>query len=481
MSELAALFDNALRDPDPATGIARAKQLVRTHLERTEPKAEIRETDYFDHSFAPDLVLKPRGGKSGSERWVFLRTTSDPEELADDLEVVPKGGTLFVSLDEFREPDERTLPFRNLDRTSAERGSLVIDAPALERVSDSEVAQSSTALLTRALITAGRGALGESETRRELETFAVGVSGAMTGDSGTTRVAVERIGRRLGATEANKVTSFLGALWEGGGRSLTEFPGRLGTEGLTSAGLAILLEGPDLPNDSFWQRVAARTSLADIIDAVEGSSDNLQRLVKGGVDYIKAHVCLVDRDEQGLWDDMPAWRWIVDQGCLGLTGPGFTAYVAANRDNLPEPEAFRGTVDLAELRARARRFRIPLREIRMRTPHRTVGYDSPNGEDIVGDQELDQIGSALGQHSVAHVEATIAGDQRLAVDFVDGMAGMVAPRVQVPIRRLLGTAIHLLEPLTDADAEVLHELIQPLPPAGPQSSEWEQRSLFDED
>jgi hypothetical protein len=479
VTQLVGLLEDALRDPDPRTGIARAKLLIRNRLQETEPKAEIRETEYFDHSFAPDLLLRPPGGGSGSERWVFLRTTSDPAELADDLEVVPQGGTLFVSLDAF--PRGRREPFQKLDRASSQYGSLVIDAPALDQVSDSRVRQTSTALMARALVAAGRGALGEAEAHDVLESFSAGVGAAINGDPEPTRIAVERASRQLATPEASQVVSFLGALWEGGGRSRVEFPGVLGAGGLGGAGLAILLDGPDLPNDPLWQRLAERTVIDDIVGAVSGSPDNLQRLLKGGIDKIKAHVCLVDREESALWDDTPPWHWTVRGGRLGLQGPGFTAYVAAKRDELPAREVAREAIDLAELRARARRFGITLREIRMRTPHRTVGYDSPSGDDIVNDRELDEIGVALGDHSVAHVETQVFADQRLACDLLDGTAGMVSPRTQVPVGRIVGAAIRLLEPLTDTEAERLRVLLQPLMPPRPYGPTWEQRALFDED
>lgn len=174
MTRLAVLLDNALRDPDPRSGIARAKQIIRGRLLETEPGAEIYETDYFDHSFAPDLLLRPRGGNAGSERWVFLRTTNDPDELADDLEVVPKNDTLFVSLDRFRTAEPGRQSITELDRASARHGSLVLDAPALEKVGNVEVRSTTAALMTQALINTGRGALGEPETVQELAAFAGG-------------------------------------------------------------------------------------------------------------------------------------------------------------------------------------------------------------------------------------------------------------------------------------------------------------------
>lgn len=85
MNELAGLIEEALSLRDPRQGIARAKQLVRNSLVRAEPRAAVRETEFFDHTFAPDLVILHPGGRADVERWVYLRTTSDPGELTDDL------------------------------------------------------------------------------------------------------------------------------------------------------------------------------------------------------------------------------------------------------------------------------------------------------------------------------------------------------------------------------------------------------------
>ncbi len=78
MNELAGLIEEALLLRDPREGIARAKRLVRNSLRRAEPRSEVRETEFFDHTFAPDLIILNSGGRPDSERWVYLRTTSDP-------------------------------------------------------------------------------------------------------------------------------------------------------------------------------------------------------------------------------------------------------------------------------------------------------------------------------------------------------------------------------------------------------------------
>lgn len=479
MTELAQLIDEALSSPDLRSGMAHAKRLIRNRLAKAEPRASIYETEYFDHSFAPDLVLTQPGKGRDQERWVYLRTTNEPQTLIADLEVAAAHSTMFIVLDQFRSATEE--PFHDLDRISTERDALVIDAPALTRIGDTDDLASTASVMSRALVTAGRGALGEAETTSVLTTFTHGVDGAIEGATPATMAAAVDVRRRLSAPSAARVTSFLGALWEGSGRPRAEFPGQLDSAGLDEAGLALLLSGPEIDNDGMWRRLAQRTTLAQIADSTTGAPANLQRLIKAGLDTITAHVCLLE--PAGLFPstDQPAWSWAVSGQRLSLAGPGFTAYVSARRDDLPAVRGPRVPVELDMVRRRAQQFSIPLREVRMKTASRTVGYDSTRGDDIAYDHELDVFEETLGNPTVVHVEAQITGDVRLACDFPTGTTGLVAPRALMGIGQLVATAIQLLEPLDDDEAETLRLLLLPEQPQPGEIGDegWEQPRLFE--
>ena len=108
-----------------------------------------------------------------------------------------------------------------------------------------------------------------------------------------------------------------------------------------------------------------------------------------------------------------------------------------------------------------------------------MGQDHPvretgSNSDIVNDGGLDEIG-------VARVATRIFANPPLACDGLNGTAGMVSPRTQVPVGRLVGAAIRLLEPMTDTEAETLRVLLQPLMPPKSVGPTWEQRAFFDDD
>lgn len=478
MTELTGLINEALSLPDARSGAARAKELVRNRLVQVEPRAVIYETDYFDHSFAPDLVLRQPGVPADPERWIFLRTTNEPRVLTTDLEVAAHRSMMLISLDSFR--TERSEALEVLDRASVERDALVMDVPALVQIGESDQRPSTTALMTRALVASGRGLLDAGGAQTTLESFATGVEGAIEGAVGPTGAAAREVRRRLTAAGAARVTSFLGALWEGSGRSRMDFPGQLGTAGLDETSLGLLLDGPEINNDQLWRRLAGRTSLTQIADATSGSPENLQRLVKAGLGSITAHVCLIE--PAGLFgaDETQSWRWVVRDRRLSLVGRGFTAHIAARREDLPSIEPRRAPIGLDTVRQRARQFGIVLSEVRMRARNRTIGYDSTGGEDIVYDHELDQIGATLGDPLVAHAEAQVSGDARLSCDFWTGTTGLVAPRAQIPVGELVATAIRLLEPLDDDDAQTVMELLRPGGATLSEDGIWDRPSLFDD-
>lgn len=63
----------ALESARPQDAIEGVKSVVRNELRTLDPSADIEDTPYFNHSFAPDFVLTWRDGRRRSRREVFLR------------------------------------------------------------------------------------------------------------------------------------------------------------------------------------------------------------------------------------------------------------------------------------------------------------------------------------------------------------------------------------------------------------------------
>src|SRR5262245_12067356 len=67
---------------ESATAVKRA---VARSLSAVDPGVTIETTDYFNHSFAPDLVLRWERPGQHEERFVFLRFNDEPEWITEEL------------------------------------------------------------------------------------------------------------------------------------------------------------------------------------------------------------------------------------------------------------------------------------------------------------------------------------------------------------------------------------------------------------
>ena len=83
----------------PRENITSIKRAVTEQIQSTDKRVSCRWTDYFNHGFAPDLVLMWPEDKA--ERFVFLRTSYDAVGLHLDVETLADSKPMIVSL----EPD----------------------------------------------------------------------------------------------------------------------------------------------------------------------------------------------------------------------------------------------------------------------------------------------------------------------------------------------------------------------------------------
>ena len=67
-------------------------------LHRLEPRAEIKHTDYFAHSFVPDLVVRWGPATDRRERHVYLRYSVTRSAFASDLDDLGRDSSLFLGM-----------------------------------------------------------------------------------------------------------------------------------------------------------------------------------------------------------------------------------------------------------------------------------------------------------------------------------------------------------------------------------------------
>jgi hypothetical protein len=470
VTSMAPEIDNALDHPDPREAVERVKTVVQRRLLAVYPSARIVRTDFFNHTYVPDMLMTWSSGNRKAERRVYLRTSADPRLLASDVQFLQRDQhPLVVPLAHLGTGPSR----EHLESVAEERHALVLDPTGLGALPSHTPARTPTALASDAIVEGGRGIMGEPQVEHFLRTVGSGVEAAREGEPHATRLALEEVTQHTVPDIARRMSTFMAAMWQGSGRSLSEFPSDVPNQSsLDETSLHLLLSSPEIEDDAFWRRIRPLVDAKTLLRTGITDTPNLQRLMRSAVRWWKAHVCMVASPD----DVSPGadWRWVVDRRRLGLRGPGFVAFVASSRKELTAPDEYEAP-PLAVVRARAARFSIPLTSLRMLTTNRSIGYDAP-GEDVTRDPELDGISAALGRvEGVVEAQALTPGRTALKFNFVSRTASPPGARAAVSYADLLGTALPLLLDLDEDGAGRLTDLLESGAPSPPR---WEQGDLF---
>ncbi|MFF8700958.1 hypothetical protein ACF067_18055 [Streptomyces albidoflavus] len=464
----------AFEEFDPQRPFMRVKELVGRHLGRMNPAVEVVTTGFFNHSYAPDLVLRWPDSSGTPDRHIYLRTTSDPGELREDMaRLSSKNRPVLLSLGQFHTPG----PASALQAVAAERQSLILDAPAFGALLPESAGVRAPHLLSGAVVEGGQGAFDEPRAVDFVEKVSAGVGAARAGERAPTRKAVEAIASHASRNVADRLTTFLAALWQGGGATLSSFPAAInGLGSFDEATLGYLLRSEEIADGSFWDRILPLVSLQLLQRTSVRDSQNLQNLMRSAVRSWESHVCMLvsESDEHVVTG---AWRWSVEGGRLWLQLPRQRVRISQTRKDLTVADDYPGPT-LIDLRERARRFEVPLTSIRLRVADRIIGYDGP-GDDVAQDSRLDGISRALGQEGeVIEAGAKTSSGVGLRCIFSERVASARGARSQIPLHELIGTTVQLMHELSGREAEQLSRLLGPV--TGQVDAPWDQPPLFEQ-
>ncbi|MFE2721437.1 hypothetical protein [Kitasatospora sp. NPDC059327] len=473
MNQASQAIMAALDDTDPRQPFGRVKEIIGHQLRRMDPRAEVIATGFFNHTFAPDMVIRWPQATRTPDRHVYLRTTANPAELQDDIaRLQTKDRPMIVSLGQL----EASRAAADLQPSATEHQTLLLDTPAFGELVPTQDTPSVPRLISSSVIEGGHGALDGPAITRFRSAVVTGVEAAREGDVAPTRVAVEAVSARMVPLVADRMTAFMAALWQGGGSTLASFPGTLRRSGrLDESTLAYLLGAEEIPDSGFWGRLLPLISLPLLLRTPVRDPENLQHLMRPAAQQWQSHVCAL---APGTTSNAPIgpWRWAVDQGNLVLQMSRFRAYVAQTQKDLDTTERH-DEPTLDEVRARADRFSIPLTSIRMLVTDRRIGYDSP-GDNVVHDSQLAGISEALGQaEAVIEADAPTPSGAVLHCSFTYRLASARGARSHVPLDELIGTTARLLSDLTEHEADQLARLLGPQ--GQPIAAPWNQPPLFE--
>jgi len=335
VSGFAALIHDGLFDPSPNESIFRVKDAVAKELEALDSTADIKSTNYFNHTFAPDFVMT---WPDASSRRVYLRLAYDLEALVDDVALIDTTDPLIFGLTS--EESERAQ--NAVDAVISDTDAMFTEPSALERLIDRKKTDSTANMLSNALVQGGRGTFVANEAVDLADVVARGFGAAAQVEFEPTAVAVNAIDDRLGGPQAWRMNRVLQAVWEGSEGSLSQFPGGADTSGrLNPESLRYLVKYMRTEDDGFWKRVGRSLQLSDLntLD-FDADDDNIQRLIRANLDVLAARAALVKSDPLGV--DSAAggelFRWARRGRHISFEAPNLFAILGGAKKDLDHLE-----------------------------------------------------------------------------------------------------------------------------------------------
>jgi hypothetical protein len=446
--------EDALNDPDMRESEHRVKETVADALSKFDPSATVKVTSYFNHTFAPDMVLS--WGRA--ERSVFLRFTDNLPELGEDIELLDREDPLVFGLST---PSSEAVQENRLDERTRAADILLTTPSAVEELSSRAAPAATDRMLRNSLAHGGRGALvGKADANRLADSLDTGFTAASRGQVDGTRLALTAIGDYFAEGQARRLNRVVQAVWEGGGSRVDQYPGDpdLAAE-VSDLSLVYLLQYMDTPDPVFWRGVGRALTLDQLVALARADAaghDSFQHLVNANLDVLRARACMVL--DMSMYDneEPPALRWAVDlpvrdtPPALTLRGPAFHAFVTRRKDDLDSRlPAAAGGLSVAEFVERTASAHVAAVNASVGGSHITLSDDS-------GTTNTDFVRAATSGLPNAQVDrATVSTPSgRITVDFAQ-RTGTGVTRSDTLAADLLIATTSLLVDLTTEQRDTL--------------------------
>jgi hypothetical protein len=450
---------------DPLDRITAIKRAVTSEIRAADPSVSVKFTEYFNHSFAPDMVL--HWPTENRERLLFVRPNASERWLLNGLRFVSTHHPLVFTLEDL--PSEGPSPSldssrRVLREEARATDTWITDPSGIAAISSVRSRESSLGLLSQALVRGGRGVAGGDEITDLTEKTQAGFVASAQLSELPTRAAVKAIENNLDAEQSARLTRVLRAVWEGHGGSSSRFPKAESVGHLTDDDLSYLLTAMDDAPSDFWRRIGRTITTAQLARVrVEDPSASLQALVLANLEHLQAKGIRVIGEPFRLGESDEIPRWLISKGCLALRGLNWTAYVAARRAEEMPPADDSRAPDLTTLKGRATEVSSPITQIQFGRDDRAVTYESKDGTDVLDDPGLQQVAADLRITAVERAVAALEGDRSVGLDFSKKTA--IGPTSAVfPLGTLVRSVLPLLSDLDEEELIKLRGTLEPGPP-----------------
>lgn len=465
------------------------KRAVIDEFERVDRRVHIKSTEYFRHSYVPDLVLRWQDDIDRPERWVFLRSKVSPDYLLADMAIVagdqPIIFGLFPAVDaaDSAEADAESggADSELLRERSSATGTLITDPTGLDALSDRNGGTSSGTpipdLVSRQIIRGGRGVYNQKTSSDTMTTISAGFAAAFTTSPEATFKAAASIREHLGERSGQRLLRLLHAIWVGSGGRSDQFPEAPAVEGpLSDDALELLIAGPDIDNADFWRRLGAVTLPQLGRLSVGERPANLGRLIAVNADRIEGRWCRVRPDEPRTGAD-GALQWGIEHGALALHDSTFSAYLAEEKKELAAiAPVEQGGIAFDSLSQRADRAEAAISDVTAAGGGLIIGVASDTHASVLDHPHTSEsVGAAAG--NITKATATLRNGRIVVCDFPTTTASS-RTRGTLTLRELVRHGVPLVCALHEEDMVQLAAMLAPVT-ALVNDDDQAQISLFD--
>ena len=428
------------------------KRLLCDELARVDPKAQIHRTEYFNHTYVPDVVLDWDGREP---RELFLRFTSTPQRLLTDVDRIGASGPVIFDLSPAtareRGAEELASVATAVQRASERSPELLItNSEATQDVRPGHAKNMVERLVVGNLLRSGRGHLDESTAEKAVSASRAGYAGAIDAAPDDVQAAVDVARQMLDPDTERRVERTLQLLWWVGGGAPEVFP----ISGLDDMELnpadtrdflrEVFADEPVIEDDAFWSRLADRLTFDTLVDVGDAAqSENLHHLMRQLVGRLELSHATVDKRERPFppFDQL---AWTLEERFLCLRGPEWECRFTPHGNRFSQRRDEGRPVPLAEADRRSATYRVQEAKIDEAARQVTLSRKADGPDQYLG--SLRDLAAGFAEDVAVRTITVLLDDSAITADF-DRM--MVGADPDATIRSMATVATEMLAAIDD--------------------------------
>lgn len=465
MSYVTNAVRSALDQHDMDAASTNVKSVVCDELALVDPTAKVHKTEYFNHTYVPDIVLD---WDDREPREVYLRFISVPQRLLADVERIGDSGPIIFDLSLSAQP-ERTdeemqrIPVAIREASRRSPRLLVTDGEATQHVRPNDTKNMVERLVVGNLMRYGRGRLDESAAKNTVAVSRAGYHGAIEAEPDDVKAAVAVAQQMLDSETERRIKRTLQLLWWVGCGAHDEFPitvsddMELNPSDTRDFLREVFDDNQIIEEDAFWSRLADRLSFDTLVDVGDVQvSANLHRLMGQLAARLElSHVTLDDREDRSPPFDQ--FNWGLENKFLCLYGPNWVCRFTPHGNRFSQRKDIGQPIDLTEAGLRSTAYRIEEVQIDEAAREAVLSHKATDPAQQLGGS-LQDLAAGFADDAAVRTIAVFLGDSLLRADF-DRM--MVSAQPDATVRHMAAFATKILVGLDHDEEAKLAEFIGP--------------------